>query len=269
MKQSVFCEGWPSEKRLEIARERVSRLIDHLGPLYAMQAANKLVVYSPLLSSQIPPSRAGHAFNQFQRAMHQYAVIRLAAIWDRPEKDRVSLPTIVALVSSSSVAKLLEDQTYTYFATAAEPVSDRENEAKLEDNNFLSDHWIKERERCGGAERQLVGERLIRAVKAVNCASKSQTAKALIKFRNDYIAHNLEMPVDNPPCKEVAPRPMRFGDEARIFRLTTRVIRTLHMTLNGTDFQLDSMQNNADRAATELWENCVFNIEPRRLGSLP
>jgi hypothetical protein len=50
-----------------------------------------LVLYSPLLSSQIPVSRAANAFNVCQRGLHQFELVRLCALWDRvePEKEDV------------------------------------------------------------------------------------------------------------------------------------------------------------------------------------
>jgi hypothetical protein len=45
-----------------------------------MHEPNTLVIYSPEMSAQIPHSFAAPAFNQFQRSMHLFEIIRLGPV---------------------------------------------------------------------------------------------------------------------------------------------------------------------------------------------
>ena len=81
-------------ERIERAKAKIEKVLDHF--LYALElhANNADVVYSSVLSSQIPTSYAANAFNVFQRSMHQIAVVRLCALWDGVDADKENIPTV-------------------------------------------------------------------------------------------------------------------------------------------------------------------------------
>jgi hypothetical protein len=70
-------EKLAAPERIERAKTKMEKVIDHFLYVLELHANNAYVVYSPILSSQIPTSYAASAFNIFQRSMHQIAVVRL------------------------------------------------------------------------------------------------------------------------------------------------------------------------------------------------
>ena len=85
-------------KRVQMAKRKTDRVVDHLLYLIALYESNAVVVHSDTLSKQIPRSRAAHAFNVFRQCMSHFEIVRLSALWDPPSPDRESIPTIVHLL---------------------------------------------------------------------------------------------------------------------------------------------------------------------------
>ena len=75
-------------ERVEAAKEKTRRVVDHLSYLLELHENNAIVLYSSTLTSQIPESFAANASNVFQRGMHQFEIVRLCALWDRAELTR-------------------------------------------------------------------------------------------------------------------------------------------------------------------------------------
>jgi hypothetical protein len=95
----------PGDERIARASARAHRLVDHIATLFLMHESNTLVIYSPKMSAQIPRPFAAHAFNQCQRSMHLFEIIRLCALWDPPGTDRESIPTIVELFNEPALVE--------------------------------------------------------------------------------------------------------------------------------------------------------------------
>ena len=64
-------ENLDGAKRIELAKAKMGKVLDHFLYLLELRANNAFVVYSPILSSQIPVSFTANAFNIFQRSMYQ------------------------------------------------------------------------------------------------------------------------------------------------------------------------------------------------------
>ena len=96
-------------ERADKAKLKIKHVVDRISGLLALAESNALIVYSPLLSGQIPASTAGHAFNVFQRAMHGFEIVQLCALWDRadPTLAHNSIPTVHALIDHDDVIALL------------------------------------------------------------------------------------------------------------------------------------------------------------------
>ncbi len=75
-----FPDNMTDEQRIKIAQHRADRFIDHVRDLASMHEANKIVVYSKVLSSQVPRSHAASALNQMQRSMLMFELVRLCAM---------------------------------------------------------------------------------------------------------------------------------------------------------------------------------------------
>jgi hypothetical protein len=81
-------ERLPRPERIRLAKAKMAKLLDYF--LYALElhANNSFVVFSPVLSSQIPNSYAANAFRVFQRSMYQIEIVRICALWDGVDLDK-------------------------------------------------------------------------------------------------------------------------------------------------------------------------------------
>jgi hypothetical protein len=78
-------DKFSTAERVQMAKEKTKRVLDHLLYLLELHENNAIVLYSPTLSRQIPTSRAANAFNVFQQGLHQIEIVRLCALWDTPD----------------------------------------------------------------------------------------------------------------------------------------------------------------------------------------
>jgi len=241
-----------ADARLDLARAKTKRILDHLTALHQLQATNDLVVYSPMLSSQIPVSRAAHAFNSFQDALHKFGVIRIAALWDKPSADRDSLPTVAALLSSAEVVTKAIDEVRIYHLNQAEPRRYSDQADDPIEQEFLSRYWQEYCVRRSEQEAQSTRFWIRRSMWAISRVNKCSAALGIRRHRDNFIAHNL-VHIDATDQK-TASRPMKYGDERKLLSVTTKIVRTLHLGVNGTSFDMAASMSLADRRATELWE---------------
>jgi hypothetical protein len=83
-------------ERIKLAKSRMDKVLGHFINLAALHENNAVVVFSPRLASQIPPSYAANAFNVFQHVMHDFELVRLCALGIAPEtrktRKRASRP---------------------------------------------------------------------------------------------------------------------------------------------------------------------------------
>ena len=255
-------EGWLGKlsagDRITLAKERADNLVGHTLTLFLMHEANALVVYSPKLAGQIPRSHAAHAFNQFQRSMHLFEIIRLCALWDPPGTDRESIPTIVKLFNVPAVVDQIARDRYDRYAKheSADLGSDPEFATAYREA------WKKDRAAAAQEAEQRLRQRLGFAAEKAAKIDTSSRLKAMRDFRDAYIAHNLTLPEPDMTSEENVLR-MRPRDEAALLEDTVAVAKALHSGLNDTSFDWDESRQVARRNAGSLWNNCTFQIPSR------
>src|SRR5205807_1492292 len=97
------------------AKEKTRRVVDHLMYLLELHENNAIILYSPTLSAQIPPSFAASAFNVVQSGLHQFEIVRLCALWDRAELEKENIPTIIELIDHADVIESLAQEMAAYW----------------------------------------------------------------------------------------------------------------------------------------------------------
>lgn len=245
-------------ERVKRAKVLTEKLVDHARSLIAAAENNAVVLYSDTLSSQIPRSFAANAFNEFQQSMQFYFLVRLSATWDKPSSDRESLPSLIALLDKRSVREWFAEDIYNYHASTTKP-RNLDKTTDPDELRALTEHW--ERFRVQRAiEAKARAERYINSVvRIVPRLEQSWVAPVLRPFRDSYIAHNLDAEVNT----EGEPKKLRYGDEAKLLRLTIRIVDRLHLAINGASFAWDLAQEHARRNATDLWSSCRFELSGR------
>lgn len=254
-----FPDTLSNECRLARAKTRVDKLVDHISTLFVMHEANAIVIYSQQLAKQIPTSYAAHAFNQFQRSMHLFEIVRLAALWDPPREDRESIPTIIALFNTPELIDQIVEETHTYHANEAAP-HDLRPSTDPEIIAAKKAWWTAFRAERATDEARHTRERLSTAITKAAEVQKSPVLKALRVFRDAYIAHNLDLPEPDIKTKANVYR-LKYGDEALLLKETVAVADALHHGLNRTAFDWEGSQDIARDNASDLWNNCTFELK--------
>ena len=250
----------PASERLALAKARADKLVHHIVPLFLMHEANALIIYSQQLSGQIPRSRAAHAFNQFQRSMHLFEIIRLCAIWDKPSEDRESIPTIIALLDDPALIDQLAREAYAFHSNEAS--SDGFNRDDNAQQTSGKSWWRQDRQSVARQVEEGIRQKLSFAIEEAAKIQKSLRLKALMDFRHRNIAHNLDLP--EPDMKlDASVAKVKYGDEGIILKNTVAVADALHHGLNETAFDWNGSREIARMNARALWDSCTFQIQTR------
>jgi hypothetical protein len=118
-KAADMFEHRTTAERLEFAKAKMTKVLDHFLYVVELHANNAFVVYSPTLVSQIPPSFAANAFNVLQRSMHQIEIVRLCALWDTADSDKENIPTVIAYGSKAIASGTWWSSRWTWAFGAA------------------------------------------------------------------------------------------------------------------------------------------------------
>lgn len=232
-KKSQQIDRLETSERLEHAKRKIDKIIDHLPSLCSLVATNRIVVHSNYLSKQIPLSRAGVAFSEFQRSIRHFTILRLLTLWDAGGMDKISLPTVAKLLTDPNTARERADEAFYYHRP----------------------HWGEERAKHEAEKIKLT---LANAVAAVERITNGKKLAALRVLRNELIAHNLDQ--QRQRTQRETPKPVQRSDEIVLARLTTRIAWCFHSALNDTDYDIVSLDRKTRQAAEELWMNCRFTI---------
>jgi hypothetical protein len=111
------------------------------------------------------------------------------------------------------------------------------------------------------AEQQVRQQLAFAADKAAEVLASSRL-KAMRKFRDAYIAHNLALPEPDMKTEEKV-APLRYGEERALLEDTVAVADALHCGLNGTSFDWEGSKQIARGNAAALWDNCAFDVPSR------
>lgn len=158
-RKKPWFEKLTREQRIELAKSKMIRIVDHFLYLIELHANNSYVVYSSTLSSQIPTSFAASAFNVFQRSMYQIEIVRLCALWDSVDPEKENIPTVIALIDDDAIIEALAEQTRSFWADHVGGIilnpSDDVELAKLEQEALKQSNIQYGAEQASSAKTQL------------------------------------------------------------------------------------------------------------------
>jgi hypothetical protein len=219
-------------ERIEAAKTKTAKVVDPLLYLIKLHENNALVLYSPLLSSQIPTSHAGHAFYAFQHGMHQIELVRLCALWDSVDLKKENVPTIIELIDQSDVLEALAKET--------------------------AGHWEgKDDKEFGEQEAQEARTSLRKAIDDARAIMTSTRLQGIMNIRDKHLAHSL---AETRREKAGPIVPMKYGDERAILDDTLPIVEALYCWVNGCSFSFNDSREIAQKNAKALWEGCKFSI---------
>jgi hypothetical protein len=245
-------------KRIALAKSRTEALVDHARAQIMLRESNNLVVYSPLLSAQVGRSYAAHAFNNFQQSMHSFEIIRLCALWDKSDRDTVSIPTVADLINAPEILEALRDECYSHWAYI--PVN-LLNQFDSPEEQGMIEKVIKENEEIRAKQEAEQTLDILRdALTKVDTLIASDELESVINWRNKHLAHSLVQTVAE--SKAVTPiRNAKYGEEVTLLDHSIEIIDAFHKGINGKGFAWDGARKHCKRYAAALWEGCTFKVK--------
>jgi len=247
-------EKLDSARRIELAKAKMERVLDHFLYVLELHANNAFVVYSPALSSEIPASYAANAFNVFQKSMHQIEIVRLCALWDRTESEKENIPTVIGLIDDDEIIRILADETRQSFANGNMPLLNPSDDPQLSavEQQAVRDSEIQfANEQASRAEADL--RETIRDTQAILASSR---LASVINLRDKHLAHSLTTTRRETRGPVAA---MKYGDETAIIDLTCPIIERLFCWVNGKSFSIEDSRRIDNKNAEALWRNCRFD----------
>jgi AbiU2 len=234
--------------RLAMAKAKTSRVLDHVLYLLKLHENNAIVVYSPTLSSQIPTSFAAHAFNVFQRGMHQIEIVRLCALWDRAEAEKENILTVIELIDHPDVIESLGQETATHWQGNEVRLLNSPDDPELRE--LVLQEMRNSEKRFGEEQAQKARDGLRWAIAESRAILASPKYASIMNLRNKSLAHSLsETRREN--VGSVAP--MKYGDERDVLEATLPIVETLYCWVAGASFSLRDSRNIHRKNAQALW----------------
>jgi hypothetical protein len=242
-------------ERVEAARQKTERVVDHLLQLIALHETNAIVVYSDTLALQIPRSYAANAFNVLQQSLYRFEIVRLCALWDRawPDLSRESIPTIVELIADSNVIDALVEETRSTWTSRILPVDseDPKTDAALREAlTRLNERPVEEK----AAE---VSDGLKESIARGRKIENSAILRGVRKLRDKHLASSL---FETFQEKETAV-PMQYGDERELLLGSIQLVEMLQLWVNGTSIDFDKSRQIARKSVEALWKHCTFDLQ--------
>ena len=247
-------EKLPATERVELAKAKMAKVLDHFLYVVELHANNSFIVYSPILASQIPKSFAANAFNVFQQSMHQIEIVRLCAIWDSARTDKENIPTVVELVDTDEIVEILAEETRSHWLGQN---SGNFNPSTDPDVTAIERKSIRNLEIAHGYEQAAEAKiELRRAITDARAILGSPLLASVMNHRDKHLAHSLERTYRE---KKAAIAPMKYRDEKTLLDASIPIIERLYCWVNGKNFSISKSQEIDQENAEALWSGCQFS----------
>jgi hypothetical protein len=249
-------EGMTNTQRIELAKAKMEKVIDHFLYVLELHANNIFVVYTPSLSSQIPASFAANAFNVFPRGMHQIEIVRLCALWDSADLQKENIPTVVELIDDAAIIQALADETRDHWAkqpvNVLTPPHSERVVAAIEQQMARDSNIQFGNERASEAKDEL--KQAIADARVILCSPR---LTAVMNLRDKHLAHSLT--ATRREKRGLIP-PMKYGDGIALLNDSIPIIERLFCWVNGKSFSIADSQRIDHKNAEALWSGCKFNV---------
>jgi hypothetical protein len=241
--------------RIELAKAKMTKVLDHFLYVVELHANNAFVVYSPTLVSQIPPSFAANAFNVFQRSMHQIEIVRLCAIWDTADPDKENIPTVVELIDSEEIIDALAAETRSHWTDIGGHLlnpSDDPELAAIEQRSVRASNI-----QFGDEQASKARTELMQVIDDSRSILSSPRLASVMNLRDKHLAHSL---TTTRREKRAPVPPMKFGDETELLNASIPIVERLYCWVNGVGFSVLDSQEIDQKNAEALWNGCKFSV---------
>jgi len=249
-------ENLASQERIDLAKKRMTKVVDYFLYLVELHANNSYAVYSPALSSQIPKSYAANAFFVFQRSMYQLEIVRLCALWDRAELIKDNISTVIELIDNETIIRILAANAALPWTTGnpghiavVNPTGDPQLDAKITDAESNKQFGIQASKRANWELRE--------AIAAARKILQSEQLRSLMNVRDKHIARSL---TETRREKHGPITPIKIGDETDLIERSIPIVERLYCWVNGTSLSIRESQRIDQNNAEALWKGCTFSV---------
>ena len=249
-------EAFPTAERITKAKATTKRVVDHLLYVIGLHENNSIIVYSPVLSSQVPASFAANAFNVFRSAIHRFEIVRLCALWDGPDLQKENIPTVIELIDSPDVIETLAGETALHwFEMGGHGVNLSDDE---ETHELLVRALQRSNEEFGLEQADRARDGLRKAIDDAKSVLNSPELVSIMNFRDKHLAHSLS---ETRRERKTGPVEIaKFGQERDLLNATVPIVEALYCWVNGSSFSFEDSRKVDQENAKALWETCTFNI---------
>ncbi|MBA4132567.1 MAG: hypothetical protein C0519_14225 [Hyphomicrobium sp.] len=235
----------------DLLKRQLEAIADALSIICSIKSTVDIVMFSPLLAEQVGRSCAAHAFNSFQQALFESVIIRLLALWEKPQKTEESLsnsfPAVVSLISRPEVSEIIHSSC----------------RARMRDNwrnlGGLSDVALEKiaTDKSARVANQAMNK-LAELINEIRAQEVCPEKEALENFRHKHIAHLIEQtrrevkrgsPIPFPKCEAVD----------NLLRKSLRFHSELSSVILGVQVIWEPWIESCDRNAAFLWKGCKIN----------
>jgi hypothetical protein len=254
-KKKIMFKGLTASERIDLAKAKMTKVLDHFLYVVELHANNSFVVYSSVLASQIPESYAAGAFNVFRSSMHQIEIVRLCAIWDSADPDKENIPTVIELIDNAEIIEMLAEETRSHWAGfgghVINPSTDPELAAEEQDALKYSNLQF------GNGQALKAKTDLLQAIKDARAILSSQRLSSVMNLRDKHLAHSL---TTTRREKRAPIQPMKNGDETHLLNASIPIVEGLYCWVNGASFSVLDSQQIDQKNAEALWNSCKFSV---------
>jgi hypothetical protein len=249
-------EHMTTAERIQAAKEKTERVVDHLLYLLELHENNAIIVYSGTLSSQIRYLHAANAFKVFRGALHQFEIVRLCALWDRAGADKENITTIIELIDRPEIIEALAQETLGYWRGIGGHVMNPSEDPALA--ALEAGYFQRHDEAFGQARAQKARDDLPRAITDARAILRSPRLTSIMNLRHKHLAHSLT----ETNLEKAGPvPPMKYGDEREILFASLPIVEALHLWISGKSFSFANSQEIDRNNAEALWKRCTFDIQ--------
>jgi len=216
--------------RIAAARNKANKLFERCAEIERIHANNRRLIYSEPFGGALANTFAGNAYASLRDASFGFELIRLAALWDPPSADRISIPEVIALIFDEEVLVQLKREFDGWYNTNGDLLRGPHNDRR----------WMRALRVAFGLGGAIMGNDRLRSIR---------------RHRNKFLAHNLTTPAGKSP---------KFGYERKLRLSTHRIANALTTLLEDRGLDYGGSRELCRRHASEFWDGLSWKLPERR-----
>jgi hypothetical protein len=248
--------GLSTAQRIEQATHAiigVSRVVHFLMNIHE---TNQIVLYSDMLSRQIRKSHTANSYNDFTRVLLEIEIVRLCSLWDPPERDAFSIPTVVGLIDHDDVIEQIARQAGDGWRAINGNIlfTDETDDEREQIRQAVAAYGERDAQR----EHEKISSLARGTIQDALSIRDSSMLTSVINFRNKHVAHATDI---TRLERKAGPVPLpKTGDESVLLEQTLKIVGNLDLCVRYVSFSWEDSKEIGRRNAEALWNGVTINV---------